>query len=146
MLRLDDAEIDDNDGLLQAWEIFEHVRLRDALVILSACESALGEDASGEGLLGLNRAFQFAGARGVVSSLWRVADYPTKDLMLHLHERLNAGLRIDDALREAQLELIRSGEDSWFARLMGTQNLSHPMFWAGFALSGDASPVRRHHP
>ncbi len=66
-----------DNGLLQAWEIFEKVRIDADLVTLSACESGLGKEMGGEGLIGLTRAFQFAGARSVLASLWKVEDKST---------------------------------------------------------------------
>ena len=61
----------EENGLLQAWEIFEQLRIDADLVTLSACETALGDDVAGEGLIGLTRAFHYAGARTVLASLWR---------------------------------------------------------------------------
>ena len=69
------------NGILQAWEVFEGVRLDAELVVLSACDTALGRELDGEGLIGLTRAFQYAGARAVVASLWSVADDSTAALM-----------------------------------------------------------------
>ena len=60
------------NGLLQAWEIFEQMRIDADLVTLSACETGLGKELGGEGLIGLTRAFQYAGARSVLASLWSV--------------------------------------------------------------------------
>jgi hypothetical protein len=77
-----------DNGLLQVWEIFESVRLDADLVVLSACDSALGRELSGEGLIGLTRAFQYAGARSVVASLWSVADRVTAELMARFHRSL----------------------------------------------------------
>src|SRR5207253_11069952 len=65
------------NGLLQAWEIFEQVRLEADLVVLSACQTGLGKEMGGEGLIGLTRALQYAGARSIVASLWSVDDLKT---------------------------------------------------------------------
>jgi len=113
------------NGLLQAWEIFEQVRLDADLVTLSSCESALGTEMGGEGLLGLARAFQFAGARSVLASLWAVSDRSTADLMKSLYGQLKAGKSKDEALRSAQLAAIRAARTS------------HPFYWAAFQLIGD---------
>jgi tetratricopeptide (TPR) repeat protein len=118
------AEGQDN-GLLQVWEIFESVRLDADLVTLSACETALGKDFGGEGLIGLTRAFQYAGARSVLASLWKVSDESTSRLMQRFYEGLQAGLSKDEALRNAQLALLA---DPAFA---------DPFHWAGFVLLGD---------
>lgn len=113
------------DGLLQAWEIFERLRLDADLVTLSACETGLGGAGGGEGLVGLTRAFQYAGARSILASLWSVSDRPTAELMKRFYAALRAGEPKDRALRTAQRALLR---DPAFA---------HPYEWAGFELIGD---------
>jgi CHAT domain-containing protein/Tfp pilus assembly protein PilF len=115
-----------DNGLLQAWEIFEQVRLDADLVTLAACDSALGKEQAGEGLLGLTRAFQYAGARSVVASLWSVDDSSTSVLMKRFYGHLKLGETKDEALRAAQLDLIR-----------GPAAISHPYHWAAFQLTGD---------
>jgi CHAT domain-containing protein len=112
-------------GLLQAWEIFHRVRLDADLVTLSACDSGLGREAAGEGMIGLTRAFHYAGARSVLSSLWPVSDRSTPILMARFYARLHAGFPTDLALAEAQRQLLRD------------RDLAHPYAWAGFALNGD---------
>ena len=113
------------DGLLAGWEILERLRLDADLVTLSACGTGLGREAAGEGLIGLTRAFQHAGARSILASLWGVSDRSTAALMARFYAGLRAGLPKDRALQEAQRQLLRGGE------------LSHPYSWAGFELSGD---------
>ncbi|HBL31392.1 MAG TPA: hypothetical protein DD490_31585 [Acidobacteria bacterium] len=113
------------NGLLQAWEIFESLRLDADLVTLSACGTALGKEMGGEGLIGLTRAFQYAGARSVLATLWSVSDTSTADLMQRFYGHLRIGRPKTEALQAAQVELIRSGR------------LSHPYHWAAFQLSGD---------
>jgi len=133
----DQAKGRDN-GLLQVWEIFESVRLDADLVVLSACESALGRELSGEGLIGLTRAFQYAGARSVTASLWSVADQVTAELMARFHHHLAAGLPKDQALRAAQLELIREPLRITTAKGQTIEmDASAPFFWAAFQLFGD---------
>lgn len=90
--------------MLLAWEIFERVRLEADLVVLSACVSALGPEQKGEGLVGLTRAFQYAGAQTVAASLWNVDDRTTADLMVRLYRHLRSGTPKDRALRAAQVE------------------------------------------
>jgi len=131
------AEGRDN-GLLQVWEIFESVRLDADLVVLSACETGIGEIRGGEGIIGLTRAFQYAGARSVLASLWRVEDEATAELMQLFYRHLRSGKAKDEALRAAQLELIRSplripdGRGGWTRR-----NAAAPYFWAALQLVGD---------
>ncbi len=115
----------EDNGLLQAWEIFEQVRIDADLVTLSACDTGLGKIFGGEGLQGLTRAFQYAGARSVFASLWSVSDHSTGELMKRFYGYLKAGQSKADALRNAQLDLLRDPE------------LSHPFHWAGFELVGD---------
>lgn len=114
-----------NDGLLQAWEIVEELHLDADLVTLSACDTALGRDMGSEGLVGLTRAFQVAGARSVLATLWGIADTTTAELMAEFYRALRAGSSKDEALRAAQMAQIRSHDGS------------HPFFWAAFHLSGD---------
>ncbi len=129
---------DRDNGLLQAWEIFERVRVDADLVVLSACESGLGEERGGEGLIGLTRAFQYAGARTVAATLWNVADEVTAELMVRFYRHLRDGKSKDAALREAQIELIRdpievrkaSGE-------VVKRDASAPYYWATFQVIGD---------
>lgn len=129
---------DGDNGLLQAWEIFESLRLEADLVVLSACSSGLGKEQGGEGLISLTRAFQYAGARSVVATLWSVEDRTTTEIMVRFYRHLKAGLSKDDALRAAQLDLIRGpitmadehGQPRPF-------DASAPYYWAAFQLTGD---------
>ena len=127
----------DDNGLLQAWEIFERIRLDADLVVLSACNSGLGEEQGGEGLIGLTRAFQYAGARSVASTLWRVADDSTAALMLRFYQHLRDGKPKDEALRAAKLELIRGPiEIEKYGRTL-EKDASAPYYWAAFQIIGD---------
>jgi CHAT domain-containing protein len=79
------------DGFLQAWEIFDGWRIQSELVTLSACDTGLGERVADEGLVGLTRAFQYAGAKNVVASLWSVSDRSTAELMIRFYRELARG-------------------------------------------------------
>jgi CHAT domain-containing protein len=125
------------NGLLQASEIFEELRLRAGLVTLSACNTALGREMAGEGILGLTRAFQHAGARSVLASLWNVADWSTTELMRRFYRELRAGSSAAEALRAAQLALIREPLELERDGQRRTLDASHPYHWAGFELFGD---------
>jgi CHAT domain-containing protein len=132
----------DTEGRLRADEIFEHLELDADLVALSACASAIGTESAGEGLLGLTRAFHFAGAREVLSSLWPVADRSTSVLMIEFYRYLRAGLPADEALRRAQLAMIAAARDSsaidrWLDRVRGRDATAQalPFHWAGFQVS-----------
>ena len=109
------------DGLLSAYEIF-NLKLNADLVVLSACETGLGKEVKGEGLMSLTRAFMYAGTPSVVVSLWNVNDQSAADLMIRFYRNLQTGMSKGEALRQAQLETIR---DNGF-----------PFFWAPFVLVG----------
>ena len=96
------------------------------LVVLSACETALGREIRGEGLLGLTQAFMYAGARGTVASLWQVPDRATAELMTRFYDgMLMRNLRPAEALRAAQLSI--ASDRRW----------RDPYFWGAFVLMGD---------
>jgi CHAT domain-containing protein len=120
-----DPQRGDDNGLLQAWEVFENMRIDSDLVTLSACQTGLGKEMAGEGLLGLTWAFQYAGARSVLASLWEVNDASTAELMRAFYRALGTGAAKAEALRRAQLELLHRPATA------------PPYFWAAFALVGD---------
>jgi CHAT domain-containing protein/Tfp pilus assembly protein PilF len=122
-LALTPGERSEAGGFLQAWEVFERMRTQAELVTLSACDTGLGREMGGEGLIGLVRAFHHAGAPSVVASLWAVADRSTADLMVPFYAGLQRGLTKDEALRRAQAGRARAG--------------AHPFHWAAFELHGD---------
>jgi len=119
--------------------LFESLRIDANLVTLSACESGLGKEMGGEGLIGLTRAFLYAGAKSVISTLWQVADMTTAELMKKFYYHSQSNIPINRSLRAAQLEFIHSPltlhdpDDSNQSTLF---NASHPFFWAGFSLNG----------
>lgn len=118
----------DGEGFLRAHEIYR-LDLPADLVVLSACSTGLGKEIRGEGLVGLTRGFQYAGARGVLVSLWEVGDRATAELMrLFYREMLQRGQTPAAALRTAQISLREAG---WRA----------PYYWAGFVLQGDWRPA-----
>lgn len=100
------------------------------LVVLSACETGLGEIQNGEGVFGLRRAFVVAGTGTLVMSLWEVADEATQRLMSDYYRRLAAGAGRIAALRLAQLALRADAQ------------LEHPFYWAAFIASGQSAPLR----
>jgi CHAT domain-containing protein/Flp pilus assembly protein TadD len=127
-----------DNGLLQAWEIFEKVRFDADLVVLSACESGLGKEMGGEGLIGLTRAFQYAGARSVLASLWKISDRTTAELMARFYRHWQSGLPKDEALRAAQMELLQGPirvKDG--AGKEVEIDASSPYSWAAFQINGD---------
>jgi CHAT domain-containing protein len=119
------AAPDGEDGFLRLNEIFQ-LKLGADLVILSACETALGKEVRGEGMIGLTRAFFYAGARSVVASLWMVSDRSTALLMREFHAHLLDGEDAPAALRRAKLGLLKSKDPRF----------RHPFFWAPFIVIG----------
>jgi len=109
------------DGLLQVYEVF-NLRLNAEVAVLSACETGLGKEVRGEGIVGLTRAFLYAGAEAVVVSLWKVMDPATAELMVRFYRHLRAGMKKAEALRQARLEML--------------DQYAHPYYWAAFVLVG----------
>ena len=114
------------DGILQMGEVMR-LKLNADLVTLSACSTGLGKLVSGEGILGLTRAFFYSGARNVTVSLWNVNDSATATLMKSFYGNMNRGLSKAAALRQAKLSLLRGENELW----------RHPYFWAAFVLVGE---------
>jgi len=113
------------DGRLSSQEAFE-LKLNADLVVLSGCQTGLGKELRGEGVVGLTRAFLYAGAQNVIVSFWRVEDQSTSRLMLDLYEAISQDNDKPVALQAAKIKMIHSEE--W----------SHPFFWAPFVLIGSA--------
>jgi len=114
------------DGFLRLNEVFQ-LKLDAQLVTLSACETALGKQVRGEGMIGLTRAFFYAGARSVIASLWMVSDQSTALLMQGFYSEYAKGERPSMALRRAKLELLKGDRLTY----------CHPFFWAPFVLAGE---------
>ncbi|CAN5382558.1 hypothetical protein BH09SUM1_BH09SUM1_03230 [soil metagenome] len=112
-----------NDGILSAQEIFS-LQTRADLITLSACQSGLGRVSSGDDIIGLNRAFVYAGTRQLMTTLWRVDDISTAVLFKYFYRNVNEMDRAE-ALRQAQI------------RLKARPEYQHPAQWAGLVLSGD---------
>lgn len=114
------------DGFLRTDEIF-NLKMGNSLVMLSACETGLGKEKRGEGVIGLTRAFMYAGAPTVGVSLWSVADKSTADLMTDFYKRLlgPSASSPSVALRDAQLGMING------------KKYSAPFYWAPFVLIGE---------
>lgn len=115
----------DDDGILTALEMSGLDLSGTELAVLSACETGLGKVRNGEGVQGLRRALVLAGVKSQLTSLWRVDDAATAELMDHYYRRLARGATRSQALREAQLALLARPERR------------HPRFWSAFVPSGD---------
>jgi len=135
---------DGEDGILTALEASGLDLWGTKLVVLSACETGLGEVKNGEGVYGLRRALVLAGSESQVISLWQVSDEATRDLMVAFYERLQAGEGRTAALSAVQLEMLRSSDQTQTGESRGVRrgtvtkkDRSHPFFWASFIQSGD---------
>ena len=125
VLSMVDAQGKQQDGFLRANDIY-NLKLPAELVVLSACQTGLGKEIKGEGLVGLTRGFMYAGAARVVVSLWNVNDKATADLMTKFYERmLKQDERPAAALRAAQVEMWK--QKQWHS----------PYYWAAFTMQGE---------
>ncbi|MBL7808071.1 MAG: CHAT domain-containing protein [Saprospiraceae bacterium] len=110
------------DGILTAYEISQMNLSNTELVVLSACETGLGDIQGNEGVYGLQRAFKIAGAKYLIMSLWKVSDQSSREMMTEFYQCwLGEGLAIPEAFRKAQGNMKRKYPDA-------------PYHWAGFVL------------
>jgi len=119
-LRLAPSSAD--DGRLEVQEIFG-LNLNASLVVLSACNTALGKLTRGDELTGLTRAFIYAGTASIITTLWRVSDRASYELMQEFYRQLKAGAAKAEALRQAQLAMLKMRP--------------HPYYWAAYQLTGE---------
>jgi len=119
------GDLQGEDGFLTMNEV-AGLKLRAAVSILSACETGLGEEVSGEGVVGFVRAFMLAGSHAVIASLWKIDDAAAAELMGHFYQHLAKRERPDIALRAARQELRSEASGRW----------SHPFYWAAFVEYG----------
>jgi CHAT domain-containing protein/Tfp pilus assembly protein PilF len=112
-------------GFLELQDIY-NLNLPVDLVVLSACDTGLGQEVKGEGLIGLTRGFMYAGASRVVASLWSVDDIATSELMAHFYKAMQqSGLRPAAALRAAQIQMLHQ------------ERRKSPFYWAAFQIHGE---------
>jgi CHAT domain-containing protein len=120
----------DEDGILTAEEVVSMDLSGVDWAVLSACKTGVGAIHTGEGLFGLRRAFQIAGARTLISSLWPVEDNATRRWMAALYRaRFESGLGTTEAVRQASLSVLIEGRRDG--------KTAHPFFWAAFVAAGD---------
>lgn len=119
----------DTEVTLTAREIASIDLRGTQLVVLSACDSGLGELGWNEGIYGLRRALTIAGAQAQVVSLWKIDDVATSQLMSRYYGELRNGMGRSEALRQAQLHLLRDGRHA------------HPCYWAAFLPIGSGKPL-----
>jgi CHAT domain-containing protein len=122
-----------HDGLLQMGEIFD-LEINADLVVLSACDTGGGKLRKGEGVIGLTRAFLYAGSLSVVASLWKVYDESTGRFMEYFYRYVAQGESTVVALRKAKLDLM--DVRGWNRELGREESMAAPYFWAPFVLVG----------
>lgn len=113
------------DGFLRLSEVMG-LKLNADIVALTACQTGLGKHISGEGTMGMGRAFQYAGAKSVLMSLWSVSEKASVDLVGNFFKHLKEGKNKLEALRLARQEIRQAGYD-------------HPFFWSPFILVGEVN-------
>lgn len=125
VLSLVDQQGRSQDGFLRLYEIY-NLKLNASLVVLSACQTALGKEVRGEGLVGLTRGFMYAGVPRVIASLWRIDDRASAELMKRFY-RLMLGEKMTPAAALKAAQISMSQDKRWEA----------PYYWAGFTLQGE---------
>ncbi|TYC08792.1 CHAT domain-containing protein [Bizionia gelidisalsuginis] len=121
-----------NENLLYVKDLY-NLKLNADLVTLSACDTGMGELKRGEGLLSLARGFYFSGASSLASTLWKINDASSSQLMDAFYSNLASGQPKDKSLQAAKLEFINSNKET---------GLSHPYYWSGFIISGNTTPLQ----
>jgi CHAT domain-containing protein len=127
--RRESAPDDGEDGILTAEEVASLDLSGVEWAVLSACETGIGQVQAGEGVLGLRRAFEVAGARTLILSLWPVEDAAAREWMRGLYEGRLEGLTTAEAVRQASLKVIQ--------RRRQAGRSAHPAFWGAFVATGD---------
>ena len=123
---LNNDTIEENDGLLNAYEIF-NMQFNARMAVLSACNTGSGKLQKGEGIMSMARGFIFAGVPSVIMTLWAVEDQSGSILMTGFYQNLDDGMDIDEALQEAKLSYLRDAD----------QLGAHPYLWSGYVCIGD---------
>lgn len=124
------ANTENDTSYLKASDLY-NMELDNQLSVLTACNTGSGNIREGEGVISLSRAFTYAGSPSLVMSLWNVPDVQTASLVKSFFENLNNGAPKDQALKKAKLQYLSEAPKS----------ASHPLYWAGFILSGDTQPI-----
>lgn len=127
---LNNDTLESNDGLLNAYEIF-NMQLNARMAVLSACNTGYGKMRKGEGIMSMARGFIFAGVPSIIMTLWAVEDQSGSILMTKFYKNLVSGMEIDEALREAKLEYLAEAD----------QLGAHPYLWSGYVSIGATDPL-----
>ncbi len=123
---LNNDTLEENDGLLNAYEIF-NMQLSARMAVLSACNTGYGKLQKGEGIMSMARGFIHAGVPTIIMTLWAVEDQSGSILMTKFYENLVEGLEIDEALQQAKLQYLQDAD----------QLSAHPYLWSGYVSIGD---------
>jgi CHAT domain-containing protein len=136
-LFLDGSEDPGEDGILYAYEIY-NLRLNSPLLVLSACQTAVGPIQQGEGVMSLARAFQYSGAARVLSTLWQADDRAGGEISKAFFAGLQAELPAETALQQARQQWLNQADNQH----------SHPYYWANYVLIGDGGiiPIQKTRP
>lgn len=121
---------DENDGYLHAYEIY-NLQLGAELAVLTACETGIGKQENGEGVMSLAHSFAYAGCPSVVMSVWQIDEKTSAEIIEHFYDNLSSGMPKNEALREAKLLYMKEHPGE----------LSAPYYWAGMVLLGDTQPI-----
>lgn len=127
-----DRSANDLNNMLFVDDLYQ-MKLENELVVLSACETGIGELKKGKGVVSLSKALAFAGVRSQVASLWKIDDESTGSFMPQFYEGLNSGLAKHTALRNSKLQFINK------------EKYAAPFFWAAYTLNGDTTPTQVKH-
>lgn len=122
---------DSNDNELLYVRDLYNMHLTASLVVLSACETGIGELYESEGIASLARGFSYAGAKSLITSLWSVNDYATAEIMRRLYANLKMGMPKDQSLRQAKYDFIKNA----------SSRTAHPFLWSAFIQIGDEAPL-----
>lgn len=122
---------DSTDQLLYTQNLYAMDMHRVALVVLSACETGLGEAIPGEGVMSLAHAFRYAGAKSIITTLWSIDDKKTASIMQAFYQELKKGKKKDEALRQARLQYLDQHNGEY----------AHPFFWGAFIPMGDMQVI-----
>jgi CHAT domain-containing protein len=122
--------LEENDGLLHAYEIF-NMQLNARMAVLSACNTGYGKLQKGEGVMSMARGFIFAGVPSIIMTLWAVEDQSGSILMSKFYSNLVEGMEIDEALQEAKLQYLQEAD----------QLSAHPYLWSGYVSIGSTDAI-----
>ncbi|MCK4287845.1 MAG: CHAT domain-containing protein, partial [Bacteroidales bacterium] len=118
------------DGCLNTYEIY-NLDLNARLAVLSACNTGFGKLSKGEGIMSLARGFLYSGVQSIIMTLWKIEDKSGVEIMTKFYTNLKKGNSIDNALRKAKLDYLKSA----------SQFRAHPYFWAAYVDIGNTSPL-----